>query len=477
MANGDNIRKYSAADIERYHKGVLSPAERHALEKAALEDPFLADALEGYALPGLDIPSDLAALRRHLAERTATAPLVAMPRNRKSFAPLLRIAAILIVMAGAGLLVYQFAYNKKDAEIAQAKNEPGPVSEPERVGIPDTGSVENRNADQKEKIKTTSSGTTTTTVKSPADQAPVSGKDGKDQLAPVSTETVSKPAAPGGGAEPVTSSPVKPTSDARKAELKDADDKETGLAREETRAKALAKKQDEDLQSRTRSANAGQRQQKEVAATQNNAADAAYYRDQAMNTFRGRVTDATNTGLPFANVTNLQDNVGTYTDANGNFTLTSPDSVLNVQVRSLGYDNNNIQLRNSVPSNRVIMQEDRNGLSEVVISSQKPNAMARAKAPERTLIEPEPVDGWVKYDSYLANNLNIPDDFIPKKSQSDNSVLVSFEVDKNGEPVNIRVEKSLCSTCDKEAIRLIKEGPKFKRMAKKKGRTTVTINF
>ena len=36
-------------DIERYSKGELSPAEMHELERKALSDPFLADALEGYA--------------------------------------------------------------------------------------------------------------------------------------------------------------------------------------------------------------------------------------------------------------------------------------------------------------------------------------------------------------------------------------------------------------------------------------------
>src|SRR5690349_6070525 len=34
-------------DIEKYLKGELTSAERHALEKKALNDPFLADALEG----------------------------------------------------------------------------------------------------------------------------------------------------------------------------------------------------------------------------------------------------------------------------------------------------------------------------------------------------------------------------------------------------------------------------------------------
>ena len=33
-----------------YHKGQLTPAEMHAMEKAALDDPMLADALEGFSL-------------------------------------------------------------------------------------------------------------------------------------------------------------------------------------------------------------------------------------------------------------------------------------------------------------------------------------------------------------------------------------------------------------------------------------------
>ena len=34
-------------DIQRYLRGEMSAAEQHALEKAALSDPFLAEALEG----------------------------------------------------------------------------------------------------------------------------------------------------------------------------------------------------------------------------------------------------------------------------------------------------------------------------------------------------------------------------------------------------------------------------------------------
>jgi hypothetical protein len=213
------------------------------------------------------------------------------------------------------------------------------------------------------------------------------------------------------------------------------------------------------------------------AVTSNRKVEEQNYRDQRNNVFRGRVTDASNVGVPFANITNVEDNAGTYTDAKGNFILTSPDSVLTVQVRSIGFENNQTQLRNSLPTNQVILQDDRRSLSEVVVSTQKPNVAARSRDANKTLEESEPADGWDNYDTYIANNLNVPEE-VKYKQTSTNAVQISFEVDKNGEPVNIRIEKkSLCATCDKEAIRLVKEGPKWKRNASKKGRTTVTINF
>ena len=40
---------YTAEDIDQYFSGRLLPAQMHAMEKAALDDPFLAEAMEGYA--------------------------------------------------------------------------------------------------------------------------------------------------------------------------------------------------------------------------------------------------------------------------------------------------------------------------------------------------------------------------------------------------------------------------------------------
>jgi hypothetical protein len=192
------------------------------------------------------------------------------------------------------------------------------------------------------------------------------------------------------------------------------------------------------------------------------------------NIFRGRVTDADNNGLPFANVTSTEDNVGTYADAKGYFNLTAPDTVLHVQVRSIGFNDNTTQLRNTQAGNQVIMQEDKS-VNGLVLSNKKINAEARSRDVFMKAEESEPADGWEYYDTYLANNLKVPGDFKTKQNTG-GEVLLSFEVDKNGEPANIKVEKSLCRACDKEAIRLVKQGPRWKHNAKK-GRTTVTIAF
>ncbi|HLO80093.1 MAG TPA: energy transducer TonB [Chitinophagaceae bacterium] len=61
---------YSAEDIQRYIQGKMNPEEMHALEKAALEDPFLADAIEGIREMQPDLDADLAELTTRLSERT-----------------------------------------------------------------------------------------------------------------------------------------------------------------------------------------------------------------------------------------------------------------------------------------------------------------------------------------------------------------------------------------------------------------------
>ena len=48
MQSEQNHIHYGITDIEQYLQGKMSAADMHRMEKAALQDPFLADAIEGY---------------------------------------------------------------------------------------------------------------------------------------------------------------------------------------------------------------------------------------------------------------------------------------------------------------------------------------------------------------------------------------------------------------------------------------------
>ena len=72
-------------------------------------------------------------------------------------------------------------------------------------------------------------------------------------------------------------------------------------------------------------------------------------------------------------------------------------------------------------------------------------------------ITPQPVIGKRSYQKYLKENLVRPAD--EKCAQVKGKVVLTFLVNKEGRPFYIKVKESLCESADKEAIRLIQEGP------------------
>ena len=197
-------------------------------------------------------------------------------------------------------------------------------------------------------------------------------------------------------------------------------------------------------------------------------ASRAYYENDKLNEvalnnkYNYRVVDAQNNPVPFANVMNTRDNVGTYTDIRGNFNLVSSDSILHVQIRSLGYDATNYKLvPSNVQSGDLVLKEDER--KETLLQNRK--VVSSVSRKDSAEIE-EPEVGWGNYNMYIANNLQIPEKVLPKNTRGD--VELSFDIDKTGQPINIKVTRSSqCKECDEEAIRLLKEGPKWKRKGKK----------
>ena len=108
-----SANKTNISQIRKYLNGELDARAMHELERQALHDPFLADALEGYALKG-DQQHHLADLQKRLQRRTAPA------RKRLTLWPGLTIAAsvLLFVAAGGWWLVNSRSSNVNELPMA-----------------------------------------------------------------------------------------------------------------------------------------------------------------------------------------------------------------------------------------------------------------------------------------------------------------------------------------------------------------------
>ena len=122
MEEEKNNSKYSADFIRKYLDGQLSDQAMQALEKAALDDPFLADAIEGIEegrKHTISFESGIADLRTKLSERI---------NQRKRKTGILfqlskwQVAASLVVVIG--LAVVTVTYVNKKTVISQTAPRP-----------------------------------------------------------------------------------------------------------------------------------------------------------------------------------------------------------------------------------------------------------------------------------------------------------------------------------------------------------------
>ena len=444
MSEEKNIINYTAADIEKYWKGKLNPAEMHAMEKAAMDDPFLADALEGYKNTSL---ADLDSIKERLDKRVgAVVPILNLKRKRFTW---IRAAAAIIIIIGIGLLVQQLVFNDKNknamAILEKDDKRPESVTNNDRI-TPDSinkdASTEPGSVVKKQEQKASATPKAESHVYSNPDT--ISKTSERDVVLKKSENE----SAPAGNAQVIANAEIKDESVKVRSEEKNVNDTSKSLNNKLLRLPVPMEK---------------------------TKASRAYYENDKLseaalnNKYNYRVVDAQNNPVPFANVMNTRDNVGTYTDIRGNFNLVSSDSILHVQIRSLGYDAANYKLvpSNTQPGDLVLKEDERketNAQNRKVVSS-----LSRKDSAE---IE-EPEVGWGNYNTYIANNIQIPEKVRPKNTRSD--VELSFDIDKTGQPINIKVTRSSqCKECDEEAIRVLKEGPKWKRKGKK-SKATVSI--
>jgi TonB family protein len=420
------------------------------MEKAAMDDPFLADALEGYKNINL-ADAGLDALKEKLDKRVGAAavPILNLKRERFTW---VRAAAAIIIIVGIGLLVQQLVFNDRNKNSIAILEKDSKRRE----------SVANDNIQIKpDSIYKDMSTKPDSSVMKQKQEISISPNSGSYVISTLDTNK----------------------KDGRANAVSKKSENETVPAGD-VQVIASAEKKDESVKSqadfkRTIDDTAKTLNEKKVDAAVSFAkprANQEYYDSynklnglSLNNKYNYRVVDAQNNPVPFANVMNTRDNIGTYTDIRGNFNLVSSDSVLNVQIRSLGYNAANYKLvPSNVQSGDLVLKEDER--KETFVQNRKVvSSLSRKDSAE---IE-EPEVGWGNYNTYVANNIQIPENVRPKNTRND--VELSFDIDKTGQPVNIKVTRSSqCKECDEEAIRLLKEGPKWKRKGRK-SKATVSI--
>jgi TonB family protein len=406
MSEPSKYQSYSASDIGRYHAGKMTPAEMHALEKAALDDPFLADALEGYTHTPT-AAADLAALTRRLNEKTRSRRTPVLTGSFRWMS----IAALFLILAGAGW----FLFRTTKPMTGEDKNDLA-----YKTSSPSVPPV------------TSSADTMASTNNSDSTRSYVEDRRNSNRNQALRGEEQARKA-----------TPTPETENYATVEKAEGNFGTDSVARERFFA------MDQELVV----------QKPETKFKDNTALNTRSYRKEpGRKQAAGPATNNVSNNLSVANASNNW--------------RTARDSVKIADARSEMHPAYNMDLRkdSALQLNVVLvpLPEDSN-LAEIMVTS--PTAKKNAAAKPIIIIDTlEPAEGRTYFDEYVTAHLKTPAEL--KEKPVSGEVRLSFDVDQNGLPVNIAVEKSLTPKLDEEAIRILREGPKWKKKKNRKGRVT-----
>ncbi len=499
MNNKENDIIYNAQDIEQYFAGKLSPLQMHAMEKAALDDSFLAEAMEGYGeMKNGEWKNDLAALKNGFETNGNTAKVIALPKRNNNW---LKIAAAVLLIGGTATIAYLLVNKKDSQQIAQTVKKES-ASDPV---VDNTSKQEtiSETATQKSSIPGTVTSANTPPNKLNTEDK-ISNSDENDKY--IATVTENKKA-DSSFSNFVYTPDIKPAPAAKTyynyKKSDDAAKKNSNVGFSNT-APTVASENNFGLKSEANKSNTNVaangvfnnsevlRNNSEVLKSKA-ATEAENYkipndkkglgeavRDQQLNkSFIAQVVGVDNTPLPFANISIKSENFGTYADVNGNFRLVAADSLLTVEIKSAGYQTKLYTLQSNVQQNKIVLAEDDLAFKEKTVVGYgietKGRLSRRATLLKDSVVNVEPADGWDNYNTYVNNNIEIPDDIL--KNNIHGQVEISFDVRPNGSITNIKVDKSLCDNCDEAAKRLIEQGPQWKTKTGKRGKGKVTVQF
>lgn len=411
-------------DIEKYLKGELTDAQRHALERKALDDPFLADALEGLEeVPSDLVMEDIGELRSKLVQRVAN-------KKTSPWKWAARIAAGLALIAVGAFIFFEVSNRNKTGELALNKS----------VEIPSPEVEEQAAQDADEPAEVTE----------PIPEISRPKEEAKSQQVPPADGPVAKTeSAP----KTVESSPSQQPSVNEDRELALTDETaENEIAGEVLAEQIIVESDKAKSQASTfdgRSDEARPATAKRLAPSLN----------VSRKVIRGKVTMADDgTGIPGVNVLLKDTNEGTVTDAQGNYEIAVNDNNPMLQFSFIGFTTKEVEA--SSDELNVSLEDDISELSEVVVVGYSGMNDASALPPAPPVMElAAPAGGRRQFKKYLAENMRYPEQAL--KNNVEGKVTIQFTVGTTGQVSDFRVIRGIGYGCDEEVIRLIKQGPKW----------------
>lgn len=399
--------------LHKWLRGETTAREERQLFAGAQEDPFLAEALEGFALSEGDDLQRLERLKRRLRERSKR-------RHRPILVwwPRAAAAAAVLLLAVAGF--WWVSRQGPTLEIAQ-----------DQAPVPEAGSRESMVAEPLgEEAPEAPAGPEPSAKKRAADppagdpeKGPRRSRPASDAIPPVPAPD--EPSVPAGKNQVATGA-ARARKEAAEPGLPAPAESLDAMEREEAKPQVLADSPQSPLRE-----------------------------DETKIRLAGLVISETGDPLPGAYVTYPQAEKGTVTDEAGRFQLLVPDSLpRELEIAYTGYLRKTVPLRDT--DFVTIQLEESLVLSEtsIEITSKSSRQQQRPDLPA-----PEPEGGFRKWNIYLRKNKQYPP--TARASGVKGVVRLSFLPDEKGSPADIVVEQSLGYGCDEEALRLLQAGPKW----------------
>ena len=421
-----------SCDIEKYKRGELSSSQMHELEKRALQDPFLADALEGTEqITSDDFSTDINELNSRIqskADQKLVASMLASSKPEKivqtssnKFIWPLRIAASVLLIIGIFWLAMQLMPLSPTKNMAMKKEEPKPtISAQEKEDINKKSETKHEQSNfKKSELENISSKQSAL-----GDRAVSSAKS-------IESESAAPALHPKEELEAlhVEKSKEQPTAD-----------KEAELAMDDKTAVELSKAELKKLS--------------EPLAAPSMAARKKSF-SIAKEVIKGRVlSEEDGTPLPGVNVIVQGTSIGTVTDEKGYYQLPSEGIDKNLVFSFIGFQSQTLPVINQQNID-VKLAPDISQLSEVVVVGY---GVAKEDADSEPIVKrAEPKGGIRAYDKYLDNNVRYPTEALAKNIKG--KVQIRFTVKTDGQLEDFQIVKSLGSGCDEEVVRLVKQGP------------------